>query len=497
MIVQLFNQMPALVVILPLLAAPLCVIAHRALPAWLIYSVISWVVFAIAFLLFVETRVADRVVYEMGGWAPPFGIELVIDRFNAIVLLLITGMGAITSLYARASIDAELPRERAYLVYAAMLLCLCGLIGITITGDAFNLFVFLEISSLASYALIAMGPKRRALLSAFQYLIMGTVGGTFLLIGVGFLYVMTGSLNMADIAQRLPAVADTHTVEAGLAFIVVGLSLKAALFPLHAWLPNAYTYAPSSVSVFIASTSTKVAVYALIRFVFTVFGAGYAFGHLPLGGVLIALSVVAMISGSIAAIFQTDVKRLLAWSSVAQMGYIVMGFALASAAGVTASLTHIVNHGLIKGALFMAVGAMFWRIRACSLNDIAGLGRRMPLTSAAFVIGGLSLIGVPATAGFISKWVLLKALILADHWLLAAAILFSSLLAIIYIGRVVEALYFREPPDGHDRAVAEAPPLMLIATGLLVAINIAVGLFGAPEVEATHAAAVQLLGVGR
>lgn len=496
MIVQLFNQMPVLVVILPLLAAPLCVIAHRALPAWLIYTAVSWLVFAISFLLFVETRVADRVVYEMGGWAPPFGIELVIDRFNAIVLMLVTGMSALTSLYARASIDAELPRERAYLVYAAMLLCLCGLIGITITGDAFNLFVFLEISSLASYALIAMGPRRRALLSAFQYLIMGTVGGTFLLIGIGFLYVMTGSLNMADIAQRLPAVANTRTVEAGLAFIVVGLSIKAALFPLHAWLPNAYTYAPSSVSAFIASTSTKVAIYALIRFVFTVFGAGYAFGHLPLGDVLIGLSVIAMLSGSIAAIFQTDVKRLLAWSSVAQMGYIVMGFALATTAGVTASLTHIVNHGLIKGALFMAVGAMFWRIRACSLNDIAGLGRRIPLTSAAFVVGGLSLIGVPATAGFISKWVLLKAVLLEDHWLLAAAILVSSLLAVIYIGRVVEALYFREPPEGHEQIAGEAPPLMLIATWLLVAINIAVGLFGASEVEATRAAATQLLGVG-
>lgn len=497
MITQFFNQMPMLVVILPLLAAPLCVIAHRALPAWLIYTIVSWSLFGIAFLLFVETRVADRVVYAMGGWAPPFGIELVIDRFNAIVLLLVTGMSALTSLYARASIDAELPRERAYLVYAAMLLCLCGLIGITITGDAFNLFVFLEVSSLASYALIAMGPKRRALLSSFQYLIMGTVGGTFLLIGIGFLYVMTGSLNMSDIAERLPAVNQTRTVEAGLAFIVVGLSLKAALFPLHAWLPNAYTYAPSSVSAFIASTSTKVAVYALIRFIFTVFGASYAFDNLPLGDVLILLSVVAMLSGSIAAIFQTDVKRLLAWSSVAQMGYIVMGFALASVAGVTASLTHMINHGLIKGALFMAVGAMFWRMRACSLNDIAGLGRRMPYTSAAFVLGGLSLIGVPATAGFISKWVLLKAVLVDDHWLLAAAILLSSLLAVIYVGRVIEALYFRQLPEGREHATGEAPPLMLLATWLLVALNIAVGLVGAPEVDAIHQAAAQLLGGGR
>jgi multicomponent Na+:H+ antiporter subunit D len=489
--------MPVLVVILPLMAAPLCVIAHRALPAWLIHTAVSWVVFGISFLLFVETRVAGRVVYALGGWAPPFGIELVIDRFSAIVLLLVTGMSALTSLYARASIAAELPRERAYLVYAAMLLCLCGLVGMTVTGDAFNLFVFLEVSSLASYSLIAMGPSRRALLSSFQYLIMGTVGGTFLLIGIGFLYVMTGTLNMADIAQRLPGVAHTHTVEAGLAFIVVGLSLKAALFPLHAWLPNAYTYAPSSVSVFIAATSTKVAVYALIRFVFTVFGADLAFDSLPLGDVLIVLSVAAMLSGSLAAIFQTDVKRLLAWSSVAQMGYIVLGFALATGAGLTAALTHMVNHGLIKGALFMAVGAMFWRMQACSINDIAGLGKRMPWTCAAFVVGGLSLIGFPGTAGFISKWVLLQALMVDHHWLLAAAILVSSLLAVIYIGRVVESLYFREPAEGRKVARGEAPALMLVATWTLVALNIAVGLFGAAEVDATRQAAMSLLGVGQ
>lgn len=497
MIVALFNQMPALVVILPLLGAPLCVIAHRALPAWLIHTLVSWLVFGISFLLFVETRVAGRVVYEMGGWPPPFGIELVIDRFSAIVLLLVTGMSALTSLYAKASIAAEIPRERAYLVYAAMLLCLCGLIGIIITGDAFNLFVFLEISSLASYSLIAMGPKRRALLSSFQYLIMGTVGGTFLLIGIGFLYVMTGSLNMADIAERLPAVADTHTVQAGLAFIVVGLSLKAGLFPLHAWLPNAYAYAPSSVSVFIAATSTKVAIYALIRFVFTVFGVDFAFNNLPLGDVLIVLSVAAMLSGSVAAIFQTDVKRLLAWSSVAQMGYIVLGLALATPAGLTASLTHMVNHGLIKGALFMAAGAMFWRLRSCSLNDIAGLGKSMPWTCAAFVLGGLSLIGMPATAGFISKWVLLQAVLADGHWLLAATILVSSLLAVIYIGRVVEALYFRAPPEGREVVRGEAPVLMLTATWTLIALNLAIGLAGAPEVEATRQAAASLLGTGR
>ncbi|ROO29246.1 cation:proton antiporter [Salinisphaera orenii MK-B5] len=495
MITQFLSQMPVLLVVLPLLAAPVCVIVHRAAPAWFIYALISWACFAIAFLLFVQVRIGGPISYILGGWPPPFGIELRLDALNMLVVLLVTGIAAIASIYARASIAAEIPRERAYLFYAALLLCLCGLLGISITGDAFNLFVFLEISSLSSYSLIAMGAKRRALLSAFQYLIMGTIGGTFLLIGIGFLYMMTGSLNMADIADRLPAVSDTRTVEAGLAFIVIGLSLKFALFPLHIWLPNAYTYAPSAVSAFIAATATKVAVYALIRFLFTVFGAAYAFGQLPLGEVLMVLAVVAMLSGSVAAIFQTDVKRLLAWSSVAQMGYIVLGLSMASATGLTAALAHIVNHGIIKGALFMAAGALFWRMRAISINDVAGLGRRMPLTAAAFVVAGLALIGVPATGGFISKWLLLEAVMEDAHYGLAAAILVSSLLSVIYIGRVVEALYFRDPAD-NDGKTAEAPVSMVAATWVLVGASVALGLYASPLVETAERAAAGLLGSG-
>ena len=495
MIEQFLAQMPALVIVLPLLAAPLCVLMHRAAPAWFVYLITAWACFGIAFLLFVQVRIGGPISYAMGGWPPPFGIELRLDALNTVILLLVTGIAAISAIYAKASVAAEIGRERAYLFYAAMLLCFCGLAGITVTGDAFNLFVFLEISSLSSYSLIAMGAKRRALLSAFQYLIMGTIGGTFLLIGIGFLYMMTGSLNMADIAERLPAVANTRTVEAGLAFIVVGASLKFALFPLHVWLPNAYTYAPSVVSAFIAATATKVALYALMRFLFTVFGAAYAFGELPLGEVLLLLAVVAMLSGSMAAIFQTDVKRLLAWSSIAQIGYIVMGFALASTAGITASVTHMVNHGIIKGALFMAAGALFWRMRTISLNDIAGLGKDMPWTSAAFVVAGLSLIGVPATGGFISKWLLLEAVMEPGHYWLAVAILVSSLLALIYIGRVVEALYFREAPEGRD-AAGEAPLTMLIATWALVLANIVLGIYATPLVGAAESAATAMLGGG-
>lgn len=493
MIAALVEQLPALQVVLPLLAAPLCMLARRPLPAWMIFTVTAWTSLIISLLLAVVVHVHGPVSYAMGGWQPPIGIEYRIDHLNAFVLILVSLIAAIIAPYAKASVAREIVPERTYLFYALMCLCLCGLLGIVITGDAFNLFVFLEISSLSSYALIAMGAKRRALLAAFQYLIMGTVGGTFILIGIGLLYAMTGTLNMLDLAARLPAVADTTTVQAALAFIVVGAGLKMALLPLHLWLPNAYTYAPSVVSAFIAATSTKVAAYTLIRFLYTVFGSVYAFEQLPLGEILAWLAVAAMLYASAAAIFQSDVKRLLAWSSIAQMGYIVLGLSLASTTGLTAAILHILNHAVLKAALFMAVGIIFWQTRSSQLAEFAGMGRRMPWAAGAFVVAGLGLIGMPLTAGFISKWYLLTAVLETGHWVYAVAVLVSSLLAIIYIARVVETLYFRTPAESEQAATA--PPLsMTLATWAMVLVGLFLGTYSTPAVKYAQAAAAGLLG---
>lgn len=494
MIEHVLSQLPALQVVLPLVAAPLCVLLRRPGAAWAVFAVVAVLSFVISLVLAAQVAANGPISYAHGGWAPPVGIEYRIDALNAFVLMIVSGIAAALALYARASVAAEIAGERVYLFYCLLLLCLCGLLGIVATGDAFNLFVFLEISSLSSYALIAMGAKRRALLASFQYLVMGTIGGTFLLIGVGLLYQMTGTLNMLDLAARLPAVGDTRTVRAGLAFIVVGISLKLALVPLHLWLPGAYTYAPSAISTFLAATATKVAAYALIRFLFTVFGGAYALESLPLGEILVLLAVAAMLYGSVAAIYATDAKRLLAWSSIAQIGYIVLGIGLDTVDGLTAGILHMLNHGVIKGALFMAVGALFWRVRASGIDDIAGLGRLMPWTSAALVAAGLGLVGVPLTAGFISKWYLLQAVLAEGQGWLAAAILIASLLAMIYIGRLIETLYFREPKTGVEPG--EAPAGMLAATWLLVAMNFGLGVYSAPAATYARAAAQALVGAG-
>lgn len=407
--------------------------------------------------------------------------------------MIVAAIGTVVLLYARRSVATEIDAQKHHLFYAAYLLCLIGLLGIAITGDAFNLFVFLEISSLATYALVSMGKDRRALTAAYQYLIMGTLGATFYLIGIGLLYMVTGTLNMADLAERLPPLFDSRTVRAALAFLTVGISLKLALFPLHLWLPNAYTYAPSVVTAFLAGTATKVAVYALIRVIFTIFGVEFALVAMPLDKILLPLSMIAILSASMVAIFQDDAKRLLAYSSVAQIGYIIAGISLASVTGLTSALVHLFNHALMKGGLFLALGCVVYRLGSAQIKDLAGLGRCMPWTMAAFVGGGLSLIGVPLTAGFISKWYLVVGALEKGLWPVAAIVLIGSLLAVIYVWRVIETAYFK-PYEGKA-TVREAPLSLLAPTWLLILANFYFGIDTDLTAGVARQAALQLMGI--
>ncbi len=470
------TEQAILITLLPLLAAPLCLIISNLRVSAAINIIACGLCFIVAIGLFSITLDGTIVTYHLGGWAPPWGIEYRIDRFSSLLALLISGMAFICAIFAPLNISRHLPIEQHHLFHAAYLLGVAGLIGIVVTGDAFNVFVFLEISSLATYALIALGHDRRALIASYQYLILGTIGATFFLIGVGFLYAMTGTLNMQDLALRIPAVAETRAIHAAFAFLVVGICLKLALFPLHFWLPNAYTYAPGVISAFLAATATKVAIYLLFRFLLTLFGEHFSFATMRIHHVLLPLSLIGIVVASLAAIYQTGARRALAYSSVAQVGYIILAFCIATPAGYEAALIHMVNHAVIKGGLFLALAAMAFRVNgSLKLSNIAGIGRQMPWTFAAFCIGGLSLIGVPLTAGFISKWFLLKALLETNWWPLAILVLLSSLLAVIYIWRIVEAAWFRPVPANRGQ-VGEAPWMLLIPTLLIAALNIYLGI---------------------
>jgi multicomponent Na+:H+ antiporter subunit D len=488
-----FAQLPALAVTVPLVAAPLAVLLRRAAPAWVIATAACAFSFFAALLLAAEVAARGAISYHLGNWPPPWGIEYRVDAVSAFVLVLVAGVATVVMPYAWRSVAAELPRDRVYLFYALFCLSVAGLLGMTITGDAFNLFVFMEISSLSSYVLIALGRERRALLAAYQYLVLGTIGATFFVIGVGLLYLMTGTLNLADMAARLPAVEGSRPVLAALAFITVGVSLKLALFPLHFWLPNAYTYAPSAVTSFLAATATKVSVYVLMRFYFGVFGLRLVAESLPMTDILLALSLIAIVTASLVAVWQDDLKRLFAYSSVAQIGYITLGVGMASRDGLTAALVHLVNHGVTKGALFLLLGGVALRAGGAALPAARGLARRMPFTAMGIVIAGLSLIGVPGTAGFVSKWYLVVGALEAGQWWLAGFVVATSLIAVAYVWRFVELAYLAEP-GAATPAAGEAPLAMLVPAWILVAACVVFGLWTSYTVGGARHAAALLLG---
>jgi len=487
-------HLPVLQVVVPLALAPLCVLARSARAAWAMAAFGSLWALGVALRLATLVHASGPVSYHLGDWRPPYGIEYLVDEVGAWVLVVVSLVAAAVVFFARTSVRREVEAGRIALFYAAFLLCLSGLLGIAATGDAFNVFVFLEISSLSAYALIALGQDRRALTAAFRYLVMGSVGATFIVVGIGLMYAMTGTLNMADLADRLPAVGDTRAIKVAYAFLAVGCFLKLALFPLHLWLPNAYAFAPSAVTAFMAATATKVAVYMLLRFLLVVFGAAFSYDVLHLDLVLMPLAVVAIFSMSLVAVLQTDAKRLLAYSSLAQIGYMILGISLASVTGLTATILHLFNHALMKGALFMALGCVAYRIGSVHVDAFAGLGRRMPATMAAFVAGGLSLVGVPLTVGFVSKWYLILAALERGWWPVAVLVLVTSAMALAYVWRVVESAYFRDFPGGRD--TREAPVALLAPTWALVALNVYFGIDATTTAAAAERAAAALMGAG-
>ena len=489
------EHFPVLQVVIPLLAAPLCLLIRHPRVTWGIASAVSWATFFVAITLLTQVRGSDSGVisYALGGWVAPWGIEYRVDLLNALVLVIVSGISAVVLPFARASIENEVSRGRIYLLYCGWILCLTGLLGMTVTGDAFNVFVFLEISSLSTYLLVALGRDRRALTASFQYLVVGTIGAAFLLIGIGLMYQVTGTLNMDDLARRLPLASENRTVVAAIAFTLVGIALKAAIFPLHFWLPKVYIFAPTAVTTFLAGTATKVSIYLLIRFGFTVMGVQWSIGGVAVLDVFLMIALVGSLVTSLMAVYATDLRALLAYSSVAQIAYMVLGISLANVAGVGAAIVHMFNHALMKTALFMAVGCIVFRLGGSSLTNLDGLGRRMPFTMAAFVVAGLSLIGVPLTAGFISKWYLISAALERELLWVVALIMVSSLMAVVYVWKVVEVAYFHEAPAGSN--AKEAPFEMLGPLWILVIANVYFGIWPELVTSTAMAASRALLGV--
>jgi len=473
----LTAQAPVLAIIVPLLGACAAALAPSGRMGWVICVAAAifgaWMSLAVAC-----DAMRDGVIdYVMGGFNPPLGIALRIDAMGALIGLLIGAVGMLAAIFSGHSLVAEVRTEKHTLFQAGFLLCQAGLVGIVYTGDVFNAFVFLEISSIGTYALIAIGEgrDRRALPAAFNYLILGTVGATLYVIGVGFLYGATGTLNMVDMASRLTTLDNNPSVQAGFAFIMVGLGIKAAMFPLHGWLPGAYAHAPSLISLFLAATGTKAAIYLMARFLFEVFPDGTAFGEAFLIWVLAPLAAAGAVICSLQAVFERELRRMIAFSSIAQVGFIFLGLALGSAQGLSASLFYIVAHGLMKATMFMALGALALSIGARRLDDFAGVAREAPWTVAAFAVGAASLVGTPLTMGFLAKWGLIEAAIASGQIWIAVVMSAGSVLTVIYVGRMIEVIFFRAPTPGAPCA-KEAPVGVLAPLLVLAGLSIWFGL---------------------
>jgi len=449
-------------------------------------SIIAVVIsFSASVWLLLDILESGTVQYRLGGWAPPFGIVFQIDHLNGLILVIVSLVSLLNVAGSKTLAEKEFGEKKGSF-YALYLLFTTGLLGILLTGDAFNLYVLVEITSLTGYALIGMG-RGRAPISGLNYLFMGTIGASLYLLGVGYLYLVTGSLNMTDIARILPSILPSNIVLMAFILCLSGLFIKMALFPLHAWLPNAYAHSSPLVSSLVAPLTTKVMIYAMFRLTLTVFTYDFAFNRIAVRLPVLWLAIVAIIVGSILALAQKRLKKMLAYLIVAEVGYMVGGFWLGNSDGMSGAILHVVNDAAMTLCVFMAVAALFYTIEDDRFSALSGIFHKMPVTMAAMVVGGLSFIGVPPTCGFFSKWYLLKGGIAAGQPAFVAALIFSSLINVILFFRLFEIGYFAVPAGTKSQDIAggkansvgkaEAPLDVLVPLVMTAVLLLILGLF--------------------
>lgn len=448
------QNIPILVPVIYLIAAAAVPLLGYKRTLFAFYTALfgSAAAFCVGIIGLISVITNGPISYHISGWMPPIGIELVLDPLSAFIIVVISGSTLMVMMYSMNSLAQEIP-DKIVPFYSLSMLFLFGLSGMTVTGDLFNFFVFLEISAVAGYGLLAIG-DRRAPFFAFRYLTLGTAAAAFYLLGVAFIFMSTGTLNIADIAQVLPEVKDHPPVIIALILIILSISIKMGLFPVHQWLPDTYTSASSTATALIAPIGTKVAAYFLIR-IFTLYE------YPPIIDILSIVAAASIIAGSLLAIVQPNLKRMLAYSSVANIGYIMLGITLATPMAYIGALLHILNHTMMKFVLFASAGGIMNNMKTLDITKLIGFPTVMPLTAVAFLIALFSMVGIPPTVGFFSKIYLLLGAIEAQEWFYVAAIVLSSLLAFVYLFRFISIAFFRPYNKSDDKKIVQVdgPPL--------------------------------------
>jgi multicomponent Na+:H+ antiporter subunit D len=486
------DKLIPLYIILPLGAAFLIPIIGRILKGF--QKTVTSLVFLFLIgmsIKFIIGGVNEPISYKIGGWEPvngiPIAIYLVLDGFSVFMLCIINLLAFLSGFYAISYIRKYTAENNFYALFSLMV---AGMNGVVLTGDLFNLFVFLEIAVIASYALVAFGIEKEELEASFKYQVLGGLASLLILFGIGLLYWNTKTLNIADISVIIKTSAYNKFLIFSQLVLIAGFGLKAAIIPFHAWLPDAHSSAPSPISSMLSGVLIKaIGIYAIIRLFFNMF----AISH-EIAITITTLGILSMVIGSLLAIGQWDIKRMLAYSSISQIGYIIMGVGVGlmiltsggnktiAALSIFGGLFHLVNHAVFKGLLFLSAGAVEYRTGIRDLNKLGGLAGKMPVTSSSSLIASLSISGMPPFNGFFSKLVIIIAAIQGHYYWLAAIAIIISIITLAYFLKLQKNTFYGKASDKTNN-IKEVPFTMCFSMIVLAVLCLALSLLIIPGIR--------------
>ncbi|MBU4346598.1 MAG: NADH/ubiquinone/plastoquinone (complex I) [Candidatus Omnitrophica bacterium] len=429
------------------------------------------------------------LVYKVGGWIPPIGISMVLDGLSSFMLVIVGVVSFLVTVYSINYMERFTDKWKFYTLFMLML---AGMNGVIVSGDLFNLFVFLEIASIASYALVAFGTEAEELEASFKYAIMGSVASSFILLGIAFLYSYTSTLNMADISLVLSIKEPGLMVSFIAVLFLVGFGLKAALVPFHAWLPDAHPSAPAPISAMLSGVFIKIlGVYALCRVFFNILGVSDKIFF-----VLTILGVISMILGAFLAIAQSDIKRMFAYSSISQIGFIIFALGIGSPLALLGGLFHLFNHAIFKSLLFLNSGAVEYSTGVRDLKRLGGLNSRLPITGFTGLLGAMSISGIPPLGGFWSKLIIIIAAVQAGYFMFASIAILISIVTLAYYLKFLGFTFFGKLDDAWLK-IKEVPWAMRFSMIILAIICVITGLLLIPILRPFLQSAVEVLLSGR
>lgn len=488
--------------------APILIVIASLFSAYLLpvfmqyrrYGIVGFLALATQFFvlfggIFLATQVLAKgsFRYILAGWEAPWGLEITIDPLSTLFLIMIGLINLLILVYALPSLADELGNKvRATWFLTLFMLLTAALCGMALCHDLFNLYVFIEVATISGCAIVGAKGDARSTEATFKYLILATLGSCFVLGGIGFLYNLTGNLNMLFVNHELAQTWSNYqyALWVSLSFFIVGFGIKSAVFPLHVWLPDAHSSAITPASAVLSAISVKGYVLGLVK-VFYIAVGPLIVASLNISDILLLLGMGSIIAGSIFAIAQTELKRRFAFSTIAQIGYIFLGLGLNNQAGLTGAFFHIFSHALIKTALFLIAGFILIKTGKSQIKDLTGIGKQMPLTMGAFTVVSLGMTGIPLFSGFIGKWNLLLGSLEAGNWLAILVLLAGSILAAIYLFPIIKQAYFT---TNQDYAKLKENTIMIVPILILAGTILLLGIFPRPVLTLASQAASMLLG---